>query len=159
MTRLRLSLLAAVTTIAVCSTPAFATDVPIYQGTAFFTAVAGTCASDGVAVGDYATMIYRQQPRPSVSSYGGAIAFVSRRSAVSYVMPASTALNSGNQPSVSAYGESSLVGPYNYTGAFNLTISNPAGPAPGVTITGTVADIYDYTGCTVTIEASLALRP
>ena len=101
MTRLRLSLAAAITTVAVYSTSAFATDVPVYQGTAFFTAVAGTCASDGVAVGDYATMIYRQQPRSSFPSYGGAIAFVTRRSAVSYVMPASTPLNGGNEPSVS----------------------------------------------------------
>jgi hypothetical protein len=103
-------------------------------------------------------MIYRQQPRPDVTAYGGAIAFVSGRSAVSYVMPANMQLNSGSE-TANAYGESSLVGPYSYTGTLDLTISNPAGPAAGVTITGTVGNIYNYTGCTVTIEASLALRP
>ena len=163
MTRLQLSLAAAVTAIAVCPTAgsALSTDVPVYQGTAFVTAVTSACTTNGVAIGNYATMIYRQQPRPKITAYGGAIQFVSGRSAVSYVMPASTALNGGetNLASVNAYGELSLVGPYSFTGGFDLTISDPTGPAPGVTITGTVSNLWGYAGCTATIEASLALRP
>ena len=161
MTRLQLSLATAVMAIAVCPTAGSATtDVPVYQGTAFITAVTGSaCATNGVAIGNYSTMIYRQQPR-SNSTYGGAIQFVSGRSAVSYVMPANTALNGGvTNVSVDAYGESSLVGPFNFSGGFDLTISDPTGPAPGVTIAGTVANMWGVSGCSATIEASLALRP
>jgi hypothetical protein len=73
-------------------------------------------------------------------------------------------LNGGvqNQPRVTAYGESSEAGPYSYTGGFNLKISSPGtlkAPAAYVTITGTVTNIWNYTGCTVTINAALALRP
>jgi hypothetical protein len=178
MTKSQFSLAAALAAVAACwagapaqaqsvpaAAPALSTDVPVYQGTAFVTAVTSVCTTNKIAVGDYYTMIFRQQPRPGNTVYGGGIQFNSERSAVSYVMPASTALNGGvqNQPSVSGYGASSEAGPFSFTGGFDLTISpatlNPTTPAAAITITGTVANFFDYTGCTITIRAALPLRP
>jgi hypothetical protein len=137
---------------------AVSTVVPVYQGTAFVTAVSGSCA----AVGDYYTMVYRQLVEPSNTSYGGGVSFVSERSTVSYVMPANKPLNSGNQPTLNAYGQSAEAGPFTYTGGVNLKISSPGTtkkPKTSVTITGTVTNFFDTTGCTVTIGAALQLRP
>ncbi len=178
MARLRFSLVAAIAAVAACAAgapaqaqstpaaaPAVSTDVPVYQGVAFFTAVSGTaCTSNGFNVGDWYVMEYRQLPRPSHTTYGGGIQFASERSAFSLVMAPGANLNGGvqNHPSVDGYGESSEAGPFSFTGGFDLTISSPgtaAAPAASVTITGTVANFFSYTGCTVTIRASLALRP
>jgi hypothetical protein len=179
MARLQFSLVAAIAAVAACSagapaqaqsspaaTPALSTDVPVYQGGVFVTAVTSACTANNIAVGNYWTMDFRQLPRPvNTAHFGGGFEFVSDRSSLSYVMPPGTPLNGGHtvQTSVTAYGESGEAGPYNYTGAFNLTISpatlNATTPSAVVTITGTVADLWDYTGCTVTIRAALALRP
>jgi hypothetical protein len=177
MTTLRLSLVAAIAAAAACSAGAPAqaqsgpaapatvsTGVPVYQGTAFILTVNTACTNNGVNVGDYDTMLYRPLAE-SGKNYGGGIDFNSERSAVSYVMPANTPLNGGvqNHSSVAIYGESSKVGPFSGTGGFNLQISNPgtvAAPAPSVTITGTVNNLWNYSSsCNVTIRAALALRP
>ena len=136
----------------------------IYQGTAFVTGVTSACTANGVAIGDYDTMEYRQLAESGNASYGGGVSFVSGRSTVSYVMPATMPLNSGtqNQPSLTVYGQSGEAGPYNYPAGFNLTISSPGtstSPAAYVTITGTVTNFFNYTGCTITIGAALELRP
>jgi hypothetical protein len=143
--------------------PTVSTGVPVYQGTAFVIGVSDGCASSVPAVGDYYTMLYRAFPETGNTLYGGGIAFVTPISSVSYVLPAGVSLLGGYQtfPSVSAHGESSDVGPFNYTGSLNLTIA-PALLTPStsnVYITGTVGDIFGYAGCTVTIRAALALRP
>jgi hypothetical protein len=139
---------------------AVSTVVPVYQGTAFVTAVAGSCA----AVGDYYTMVYRQLVEPSNTSYGGGVSFTSERATVSYVMPAMKPLNSGtqNQPTLTFYGQSAEAGPFSSTGGFDLKISNPGSskaPKASVTITGTVTNFFATSGCTVTIAAALQLRP
>jgi hypothetical protein len=138
-------------------------NAPVYQGTAFVNGVTSACATNGIAVGDYYTIIYRQLAE-SGSAYGGGVQFDDGRSAVSYVMPANEALNSGtqNQPSVTAYVQSSEADPTSYTAGFDLKISSPGTakkPAADVTITGTVANFFNDTGCTVTIGAALELRP
>ena len=175
MTKARFSVVAAIAAIAACSAgapaqaqsdpaaaPAVSTGVPVYQGTAFVTAVTSACATN-FGVGDYYTMLFRQLVESGNTSYGGGIAFFSPRSAVAYVMPANKPLNGGkqSQTSVNAHGESSKVGPFSYTGGFNLTISPAtlAASTPNVTITGTVTNFFNYSGCTVTIRAALALRP
>ena len=176
MRRLQLSFVATIAAVAACSAcapaqaqsspvaaPALSTDVPVYQGVAFVTAVTSACTTNKIAVGDYYTMIFRQQPRPGNTVYGGGIQFNSERSAVSYVMPANTALNGGvqNQPSVSGYGASSEAGPYSFTGGFDLAIS-PAtltSTTQVVIMKGTFANFFGYTGCTITIRAALPLRP
>jgi hypothetical protein len=177
MTKLRFSLVAAVAAVAACwagaparaqnlptPVPTLSTDVPVWQGLAFLTAVSGSdCTSNDINEDDFFTMIYRQLPRPSHTTYGGGIQFASERSAFSLVMPASTNLNGGaqNHPSLDGFGESSEAGPFSFTGGFDLTIS----PAPitsttdFVTITGTVSSFFGFSGCTATIRAALALRP
>jgi hypothetical protein len=126
-----------------------------------FAATWAVCACAGSAMAQQGSVA-----PPTVSTgvpvYQGT-AFVSPISSVSYVLPAGVSLLGGYQtfPSVSAHGESSDVGPFNYTGSLNLTIA-PAPLTPStsnVYITGTVGDIFGYAGCTVTIRAALALRP
>jgi hypothetical protein len=136
---------------------------PVYQGTAFVNAVTTACTTNGVAVGDYYTIIYRQLAE-SGSGYGGGVQFADGRSTVSYVMPANEPLNSGtqNQPSLTAYIQSSEADPASYTAGFDLKISSPGTvkkPATDVTITGTVTNFFSYADCTVTIGAALELRP
>ena len=172
MTNRRLSCLLVAAGIAACSVGASAwaqsvpgtvsTGVPVYQGTAFVTGVAG-CVSSNIPVGDAYVMLYRQLVEPNNTVYGGGIAFATERSSTSYVMPANQPLNAGKQvqTSVNAYGESSKVGPFSYTGGFNLVISPSTLTAttPAVTIKGTVSNFFNNTGCTITIRAALALRP
>lgn len=143
---------------------AVSTVVPVYQGTAFVKGVTSACTTNGIAIGDFYTMIYRQLVEPSNTSYGGGVSFITERSAVSYVMPASKPLNSGTQTqsSLTAYGESGEAGPYNYSAGFSLKISSPGTvkkPAADVIITGTLTNFFNYTGCTITIGAALELRP
>jgi len=176
MTNLRVSSVLVAAGIATCSVGASAraqeagsvpatvsTGVPVYQGTAFITAVTTACTANNIVVGDYYTMLYRQLVEAGNTSYGGGIGFATERGSVSYVMPANQPLNAGKQvqTSVNAYGESSKVGPFSYTGGFNLVISPSklSAMSPGVTIKGTVTNFFNDTGCTATIRASLALRP
>ena len=143
--------------------PPLSTDVPVYQGGAFVTIANTSCTNNDIATGDYYTMIYRQDVRPGNTEYGGGIQFVNESSGVSYVMPARTPLNGGHQvqTSVTAYGLSSEAGPFNYRGGFDLTISPTTLTAttPGVSITGSVTNFFDYPGCTISIRAFLALHP
>jgi hypothetical protein len=142
--------------IAVLGQQAFAdgarvsTGEPVYQGTAFITAVTSSCTANSINVGDYYTILYRQLPESGNTVYGGGIAFFGSRSALSYVLPANTALNGGQQKvnSVTVYGQSSKVGPATRTAT-----------TPSVQINGTVGSFFNYTGCTITVRSSLALRP
>jgi hypothetical protein len=149
-------------------TATVSTGVPVYQGVAFVTAytdaTADACENAGFAVGSYDTMIYRQLVESGNTSYGGGFGFANERDGFSFVMPAGKPLNSGTQKLTTAsfYGESSQVGPYSYTGAFDLKISSPGSatkPKASVTISGTVTNYYGTTGCDVTINAALTLRP
>jgi len=170
MTGLRFTLVAAIAAVTACSAGAalaVTAAPPVWQGTAIVTALTdvttNACENAGYGVGNYYTMIYREDYQSDNQNYGGGVQFATERSSNSYVMPASQNLPSGttdNEPSVAAFGQSSRVGYFGYTGAFDLTISSTSsGTAPNVTINGTVADFFGNTGCTVTIEASLALRP
>ena len=143
--------------------PKVSTGAPVYQGTAFVIGVSNGCAPSGTSIGDYYTMLYRELPETGNNSYGGGVAFITPISSVSYVLPAGVSLIGGHQTfsNVSAHGESSDVGPFDYAGSLNLTIA-PAlltPSTPSVYITGTVGDILGYAGCNVTIRAALALRP
>ena len=173
MTRLRLRHVVTIAAVAACwaggAAPALAASAPVWQGTAFVTAVSGNCASNGVNVGTYYTMLYREQAQSGNTVYGGGVQFASQRSSVSYVMPANDSLPSGQEDSepsstLTAYGQSSLGGPFggpgNYIASFDLTISSTSsGTATNVTITGTVNNLWNYSSpCNVTIEASLALQ-
>jgi len=135
---------------------------PVYQGAAFVTAVSSGCAADQASVGDYYTILYRPTAQTG-PSFGGGVALVTPSSSYSYVLPKGVSLNGGlqNFPQVSVHGESSQVGPVNYTGSLDLTISPSTLTAKttSVFITGTVGDVFNFTGCNVTIRAALALRP
>lgn len=142
--------------------PTAASVAPVYQGTVFIVGVSSGCEPGQASVGDYYTMLYRQIAQAG-SSFGGGVAFVTPRSSFSYVLPKGVSLNGGRQnfPTVRVDGKSSQVGPLNYTGSLDLTISPTTLTAttPSVYITGTVGDIFSYAGCNVTIRAALALRP
>jgi len=142
--------------------PTLSTGVPVYQGTAFWTAVSNACASFGVSVGDYYMMTYRQAVEPGNSDYGGGIALNSDRLGVAYVLPANQPLPAGHQVhTVTVTGLSSKVGPYQYSSTMNLTISpnTTTGSTSAVTITGTLTNFFAYTGCNVTFRSALSLRP
>ena len=71
---------------------AVSTVVPVYQGTVFVKGVTTACTDNGIAIGDFYTMIYRQLVEPNNINYGGGVSFVTERGAVSYVMPATQAI-------------------------------------------------------------------
>ena len=137
--------------------------VPVYQGTAFVTGVSSGCAAGAASVGDDYTILYRELPAIGNALYGGGVAFVAPLSSVSYVLPAGVALIGGRQTfsTVAAHAESPDVGPFQYSGSLDLTISpemlTPL--TPSVYITGTVGNMFGNSGCAVTIRAALALRP
>jgi hypothetical protein len=154
------------------SSPAVAatvsTGVPVYQGVAFVTAytdaTAGACENAGLGVGSYVTITYRELVESGNTTYGGGFGIANDRDGYSYVAPANTEFKNGTQKqtSVTFNGQSSSAGPYSFTGGFNLKISNPGSmkkPAAYVTISGTLTNLYGVTGCNVTINAALALRP
>ena len=137
--------------------------VPVYQGTAFVTAVSSGCAAGAASVGDDYTILYREFPETGNALYGGGVAFVAPLSSVAYVLPAGVVLIGGRQTfaTVRVHGESPDVGPFQYTASLDLTIApemlTPS--TPSVYITGTVGDMFGNSGCAVTIRAALALRP
>jgi hypothetical protein len=139
---------------------------PVYQGVAFVTAVNGgatnACILNGIHVGDYYTMLYRSAAESDNAAYGGGIGFASERSSVALDLAAGQSLSAGPQVrTVTAVGQSSLVGPFSTISTFNLNIApNPLlATTPGVSISGTVTNMWGFDGCTITLRASLTLRP
>jgi hypothetical protein len=141
-------------------------NLPVYQGFAFVTAVNGgatnACILNGINVGDYYTMLYRSAAETDNAAYGGGIGFASERSSVALDLAAGKSLLAGQQvQTVTAVGQSSLVGPFTTSSTFNLDIApNPLlATTPGVTISGTVTNMWGFDGCIIALRASLTLRP
>ncbi len=139
---------------------------PVYQGVAFVTAVNGgatnACVLNGIHVGDYYTMLYRSAAESNNAAYGGGIGFASERSSVALDLAAGQSLLAGAQVrTVTAVGQSSRVGPFTTSSTFDLDIApNPLlATTPGVSISGTVTNMWGFDGCTITLRASLTLRP
>ncbi len=139
---------------------------PVYQGVAFVTAVNGgatnACVRNGIHVGDYYTMLYRSAAESNNAAYGGGIGFASERSSVALDLAAGQSLSAGPQVrTVTAVGQSSRVGPFTASSTFDLDIApDPLlATTPGVSISGTVTNMWGFDGCTITLRASLTLRP
>jgi hypothetical protein len=139
--------------------------VPVYQGIAFVTAVNGgatnACILNGIRVGDYYTTVYRSGAEAGNTASVGGLGFYFKASSVALDLAAGASLSAGHSvQTITAQGQSSLVGPFATRSTFDLNIApDPLlATTPWVTISGTVAD-WGFNGCAITLRGSLTLRP
>jgi hypothetical protein len=124
-------------------------------------ATAGACAPVGFSPGDLAHSIYRAHL--AATDPPSALSVVATRGAnIIFQSGTDTKLNGAGTFNATYIGGRATA-PKSlkpYTGSFNLHVT-PASPTAAtnqVTVTGTIGNFFDVTGCTVTIEGSYFKR-
>ncbi len=138
------------------------TPPPAWQGSVTITKLAGGAACDnvGVSVGSLAVSIYR----PHFTTGGPAgLAILTLRSGAVILDNTGTHTTLNGTTTYDGYALTGRASVSVYNGTSNFTVKpGPANLKPTtkqVTITGTISNFFDNTGCTATIEGSYFLRP
>jgi len=157
-------LLAGCAIFALSGTGAQAATLAAWQGSATFTklAPAASCANAGFSAGDLAHSVYRAHLNSGEPNAG--ISFIGSRGATIY-FDASSIPDLGGNGNYNAFligGRATTTsGGAPYTGTYKLKVT-PAtitATTKQVTVTGTITNFFNSTGCTATFEASYFLRP
>jgi len=158
-------LLLGCTSFALSATGAHAATLAAWQGSVTIVKLAessaGACSTLGFSPGDLAHSIYRANL--NAGEPPSALSIVSSRAAnIIFQSGTDTKLNgAGTFKATYVGGRATTTASFTpYTGSFKLKVtpSSPLATTNQVTVTGTIGNFFNNTGCTVTIEGSYFKR-
>ena len=138
------------------------TGTKTFQGLGFVEAVNSTCATDGFAVGDYYTAVYRYRVDSSATVYDAFDLFPLRAAFHILANNASGSLNGATATTnaiIDSHGGLST----GLAGSTSFSIASAGGLATAsainLKVVGTIDNFFDNPGCTVTFHANMVARP
>jgi hypothetical protein len=132
----------------------------VWQGDLFVAKVTGTCTVEKIAaVGDFYRAVYRPNLAPPPPNQADeALSLITERSAFILEATGKTLRGKGNANGI-VIGSRAEVGEAATAVDLTITLAKTTSGTPSVEIKGTINNLFNRTGCNVTVVGALGLAP